>query len=441
MFWAIVAIIILSFVGTQHEMDYCLHKKNPVLKQYEYEYKVQKDQLKEEYEKSILPKSGFMLMEEYEKESKGIENENRVVEERKYPKPADMKYVPQPTYKLVRYNNPPGTPELNIPRRIEFERQVNTQGIISGDFTKLVYSSVYYYPKERCTACDVFVIPLDTTVNRIERVQKANVIKKEPKPIFSTIKDVSQEGAFRTITPVDFSEDNRYIVAKEKTGYIFDGIWKTELLVHDFATGTSKKLTEAREAIIDYWHNVSGVEFDDYRWDIYPLGFDKTDNSRILVTGYAYTGGVPVFLGTWAVDVTGERTQLIDLEGTNYQVSIVGYKLAHDSYVSRAEVEWENKRQEKIEKSNKRKAKQEIKKVNKAKKEQYKKKLKELKMQYRLRVQEYKKNRKDGMSGVDGDIFQEDGVNNGVNERVNNNSTTTPTQNDDAVKNINQVNE
>ena len=90
--------------------------------------------------------------------------------------------------------------------------------------------------------------------------------------------------------------------------------------------------------------------------------------------------------------------------------------------------------QEKIEKSNKRKAKQEIKKVNKAKKEQYKKKLKELKMQYRLRVQEYKKNRKDGMSGVDGDIFQGEGVNNGVND----NSTTTPTQNDDAVKNINQ---
>ena len=137
------------------------------------------------------------------------------------------------------------------------------------------------------------------------------------------------------------------------------------------------------------------------------------------------------------------------MEGTNYQVSIVGYKLAHDSYVSRAEVEWENKRQEKIEKSNKKKAKQEIKKVNKAKKEQYKKKLKELKMQYRLRVQEYKKNRKDGMSGVDGDIFQDEGVNSGanegvnegVNEEVNNSNTSTPAQNDGAVKNINQVNE
>lgn len=377
---------------------------NPVLKQYQYEYKVQKEILKEEYQKSKLPKSGYMLKEEYEVQSKGIDNENRIVEDRKYPKPSNMKYVPQPTYKLVRYNNPPGTVELNIPRKIEFERQVNTQGVVSGDFTKLVYSSIYYYPKERCTGCDVFVIPLDTKLNRVERVQRANVIKKNPEPIFSTLKDVSQDGAFRTITPVDFSEDNRYIVAKEKTGYIFDGIWKTELLVHDFETGKSKKLTEARETILDYWHNVSGVEFDDYRWDIYPLGFDKTDNSRILVTGYAYTGGVPIFLGTWAVDVNGERTQLIDLEGTNHPVSIVGYKLAQDSYVPREEVEWEAKRQAKLEKNHKKNAKKELRKLNKEKREQYHKKLKELKMQYKLRVTEYKKNSKTGMSGADGDV-------------------------------------
>lgn len=429
MFWAIIAIALVTFFRVQVEDMHVFKEKNPVLRQYEYEYEAQKEILKEEYEKSLLPKSGFMLEEEYQQQSTGIDNENRIVEDRKYPKPADMKYVPQPTYKLVRYNNPPGTPELNIPRKIEFERIVNAQGIVSGDFTKLVYPSIYYYPKQRCTACDVFVIPLDTKLNRVERVQKANVIKKIPEPIFSTIKDISEEGAFRTITPVDYSPDNRYIVAKEKTGYIFDGIWKTELLVHDFMTGKSKKLTEARETITDYWHNVSGVEFDDYRWDIYPLGFDQTDPTRILVTGYAYTGGVPIFLGTWAVDVNGERTQLIDLEGTNHPVCIVGYKLVHDSYVPREEVEWENARQEKIEKNNKKKAKKELKKVNKEKKTQYKKKLKELRMQYRLRVKTYKKNSKPGMSGVDGNVAPQE-------------STTTPIQNnspqEENIKNINQ---
>lgn len=406
MFYAILAIACALFIGLQKEdVVTIFDSKNPVLQQYKYEYESQKDDLKEEYERGELPaETGYMLEEEYQQKSTGIDNINRAIEARKYPMPKDMKYVPQPTYKFVRYNNPPGTPELNIPRKIEFERQINAQGIVSGDFTKLVYSSIYYYPKQRCTECDVFVIPLDTSLDKIERVQKANVIKKIPEPIFSTAKDISQNGAFRTITPVDFSEDNRYIIAKEKTGYIHDGIWKTELLVFDFETGQSKKLTEARETITNYWHNVSGVEFDEHRWDIYPLGFDKNDNTRILITGYAYTGGVPVFLGTWAVDVNGERTQLVDLEGTTHPISVVGFKLVHDSYVPRTEVEWEAERQAKIEKKSKKLAKKENKKNKKARKKQYKQKLKQLKMQYKLRVREYKKNSKTGMTGFDGNI-------------------------------------
>jgi len=404
MYKKLCATISFVLLFTLSMPAYSCLSKDPNLKQFKYEYEAHKQELKEEYEKSTLPKSGYMLVEDYEKESLGIDNETRVVEARKYPKPSNMKYVPQPTYKLVRYNNPPGSPELNIPRKFYFERQVNMQGIVSGDFTKLVYPSVYFYPKYQCVACDVFVIPLDTSLNRVERVQKANVIKKNPNPIFSTIKDVSQEGAFRTITPIDFSEDCRYIVAKEKTGYIHDGIWKTEILVHDFETGESKKLNEARETIIDYWHNVSGVEFDEFRWDIYPLGFDKTDNSRILITGYAYTGEVPIFLGTWAVNVDGTKTKLIDLEGSNYEVSVIGYKMVQDSYIAREEVEWETKRQEKIEKKAKKKAKVERKKDLKAKKKQYKLKKKELKRKYRELIKRYKKHSKGGQTSYDGEI-------------------------------------
>ncbi len=121
-----------------------------------------------------------------------------------------MKYVPQPTYKLVRYNNPPGTPELNLPRKVNFDRQINVQGIISGDFTKLVYPTVYYYAEANCTSCAVYVIPLDTSLTKLERVQKANIVRKIDTPIFRTDTDIMQEGAFRTITPIDFSEDNRF---------------------------------------------------------------------------------------------------------------------------------------------------------------------------------------------------------------------------------------
>ena len=395
-----------------------LKRKDRVVAEEIYKNKVEQLEETEKYEKSLLPESGYMTVEEYEAKSraksrKDLESELTGGE---VPKDSNMIYIPQKSFKLVKYNDPVGSPELSLPRKLNFDRQIHAQGIISGDKTMLVYPTVYYYAQAECTSCDLFLIKLDSKLTDSEKAIKTNIIQREDTPLISTDKDIQTKFMFRTLTPVDFSVDNKKLVVKEKIGYRHDGIWKTELLVHDFQTGESKKLTEARETITNYWHNVSGVEFDDYRWDIYPLGFDKNDNSRILITGYAYTGGVPIFLGTWAVNVNCERTQLVDLEGNNHPVSVVGYKLVHDSYVPRAEVEWETKRQEKIEEKSKKVAKKELKKTNKARKKQYKQKLKELKAQHRLRVKEYKKNHKSGISGVDGNITVPDENTKNIND-------------------------
>lgn len=398
MFYAILAICFLFSVGLVKNGDppKVFKEHDPVIQQYNYEYKAQKEELKVEYEKSNLPKSGYMLTEQYEEESKGKARDELKIEDGIPFKQSDMKYVPQHTYKLVRYNNPPGSPELNLPRKVNFDRQINAQGIVSSDFTKLVYASVYYYAEANCTSCSVYVIPLDTSLSKLERVKKANVAKKIDKPIFQTDTDITTEGAFRTFTPVDYSADNRYIIAKEKLGWAHEGIWKTNLWVHDFQTGKSKELSEIREAITNYWHNVSGVEFNERRWDIYPLGFDKNNPDRILVCAYAYTGDVPSFLGTWSIDTEGQRAELVDLDGTNYDVSIIGFRLVYDSYVPREEVEWEADRQAKIEEKNKKDAKKHKKKMKKAHKKLYHYKLKKLKAEYRLKIREYKKSKKKG---------------------------------------------
>ena len=398
MFYAIIAICFLLSVRLVKDGDPPKYFKehDPVIQQYNYEYEAQKEELKVEYEKNLLPKSGYMLTEEYEELSKGIPRIELKVEEAVPFKPSNMKYVPQPTYKLVRYNNPPGTPELNLPRKVNFDRQINAQGIVSGDFTKLVYPTVYYYAEANCTSCAVYVIPLDTSLTKLERVQKANVAKKIDKPIFQTDTDITQEGAFRTFTPVDFSVDNRFLIAKEKIGYAHDGMWQTNLWVHDFKTDKSKELSEIREAITNYWHNVSGVEFNEKRWDIYPLGFDKNNPDRILVCAYAYTGDVPSFLGTWSIDTEGERAELVDLHGTNYEVSVIGFKMVYDSYVPREQVEWEADRQAKIEEEREKEALKNKKKMKKAYKKLYKQKLRKLKAQYRLKIREYKKSKKRG---------------------------------------------
>lgn len=411
MFWGIIAAAFLVSVRMVcDEMKPIFFKeKDPIVRQYKYQYKAQKKELKEEYEKADMPKSGYMLKEDYEKISKGIPRMDLTIEEHEPIRESNMKYVPQPTYKLVRYNNPPGCPELNIPRKMNFDRQINAQGIVSGDFTKIVYPTVYYYADSNCTACSVFVIPLDTKLSKLERVQKANVAKKIDKPIFETDKDISTEGAFRTITPVDFSEDNRYIIAKEKLGWVHEGIWKTNLWVHDFQSDRSWELPEVRAAIINYWHNVTGVDLAEQRWDIYPLGFDKNNQERILVCAYAYTGDIPAFLGTWAVNVNGERTELIDLEGTNYGVSTVGFKLKFDSYESRDYVEWESKRQEKIEKKQVKKAKKQIRAKKRAHRKVYREKCKKLRAEYRFKLKEYKRSKHKGVTSQGGeDVMPED---------------------------------
>lgn len=405
MFWVIIfGSLFVSIRLVRDEMKPILFKEHdPVVRQFKYQYEAQKHELKEEYEKTDMPKSGYMLTEDYEKESKGISRMDLIINDGERILPSNMKYVPQPTYKLVRYNNPPGSPELNLPRRLHFDRQVNAQGIVSGDFTMLVYPTVYYIADVNCTSCSVFVIPLDEKLSKIDRVKKANVARKIDKPIFETDKDISTEGAFRTITPIDFSEDNRYIVAKEKIGWNHDGIWKTNVWVHDFKSDRSWELTEIREAIINYWHNATGVNLEEQRWDVYPLGFDKNNQERVIICAYAYTGDKPSFLGTWAADVNGEKCELLDLEGTNFNVSTVGFKLVYDGYEDRDLIEWEANRQEKLEKKRVKSLKKQAKAKKKAHKKVYKYKLRLLKTEYRQKLKEYRQSKKKGFTSQGGD--------------------------------------
>ena len=71
--------------------------------------------------------------------------------------------------------------------------------------------------------------------------------------------------------------------------------------MYDFSTGVSYDLIEVREAIIYYWKENKGLNLDDKRWDVYPLGFAADNSDWVIVNAVAYTGGTPVNLGTWKV--------------------------------------------------------------------------------------------------------------------------------------------
>lgn len=387
--------------------------KYPVMKKQDrgvaeciYQNEINKVEQQEKYEKSRMAESGYMTVEEYEAKSRAKSKKEIEITEADIPKDSNMVYVPQKTFKLVKYNDPVGSPELTLPRKLNFDRQINAQGIISGDRTMLVYPAVYYYAQSDCTSCDLFLIKLDSSLNDTEKAMKANIVQREEEPLISTSKDIDTKFIFRTLTPIDFSSDNKKLVVKEKIGHRHDGIWKTDLWVYDFEKREGIKLPQVREAIIDYWANSGGVDFEENRWDIYPMGFDANDDNRVILCAYAYTGDVPKFLGTWSIDVWGNNAKLESLNGSSIPVSVIGYRLAEDSVKDISEVEFEAKQAKEREKAETKKQKEAEKFDNEVKELEYKRKIQQMDMETMLKIQErkqaqkeIKKNIKNGITG------------------------------------------
>ncbi len=411
MFEAMAGMVMATKIHFSQMKYPFIKKKDRVVAETLYQNEVNKIEELERYEKSKLPESGYMTVEEYEAKSRA-KSKKEMAEEVKggeLPTDSNMVYVPQRSFKLVKYNDPIGSPELNLPRKLNFDRQINAQGIISGDRTMMVYPAVYYYAQGDCTSCDLFLIKLDPKLSDTQKAIYANIVQKVEEPLISTEKDIDTKFIFRTLTPIDFSTDNKKLAVKEKTGHRHDGIWKTDLWVYDFEKQEALKIPQIREAIINYWAAAGGVDFEENRWDIYPMGFDANDDNRIILCAYAYTGDVPKFLGTWSIDVEGNNAKLEDLEGSDFPVSVVGYRLAEDSEVRDiSEIEFEAKQAEEKEKIEKKQAKELTKSEEELKELEYERKIRQMDMDTYLKIEhrkqqlkELKKNTKstDGLTG------------------------------------------
>ena len=370
----LISLIILQLTGVSS----CYALNNS---EWDYRSKVYQDEAKVRYEKKLMPESGYMTVEEYEKKSAAKDKSQGDGDFVPKVKDSKMKYVPQPHYKLVRYNNPPGTVELNLHRKVHFDKQEVMPGLISPDVSLMLIPIVSYYTKAKSTDCDIYTIPLRKGMPDVEKVIKANFAAKSIKPIVSTDRTLIEYGTFRTLTPVDFSADARFAIIKEKTGNVEDGIWQTELIIYDFMTKKATKLNEIREAIRYYWRTTKNLDLKEFRWDIYPLGFDINNPTRVLVAAYAFAGNPPRCLGTWSIDVIGKQTHMESLTDDNISVSTIGLKIVEDGIVDPESVEAEVKLAEKYEKQE-----------EKDKKRIEKEKKKQLKKEYKEEVKEIKRN-------------------------------------------------
>ena len=393
MIYALAVIVagLFAFIYTDGELP--KRPQDARKQEAQYIHEVKKQDAKEEFERAKQDKypSGFMPMEAYNKLSAPKDKMNEKIEVPKIEKPADMKYVPQPTYKIVRYNNPPGSPEISIKTRFHERRQQNAQGIVSPDFSIMAYPSVYYYPETGGAACDVFVIKLQEDQTNLNKILTANTQHRYPDPILSTDKEIANSRAFRTITPIDFSADGTKLLAKEKIGSTLDGIWQTNALVYDFTNKISYDLVEVRDAIIYYWKEYKGLNLDEVRWDIYPLGFDMNDPYRVIINAYAYTGKNPISLGIWSVDYKGEQSRLVTFKYSDIQVSMNGFKIIQDGVVPIALVEQEEELQKKADKQAKKDKKKKDEAADKELEKKYKARLKEIDEEYKADLKEFER--------------------------------------------------
>lgn len=393
MVYALIGIFAALFGYIQISDDIHMPvSKNTTEQEIKYVHKVEKKEEKEKYERAKLNRnpSGYMTLEEYEALSAPKDKLTEKVEIPKIEKPSDMKYVPVPSYRIVRYNNPPGSPEISINKSFYKTRQQNAQGIVAPDYSKMVYSSIYYYPNNGSTSSDLFVIPLDDAQSNMDKIKTAHVMHKTADPILSTDKTIDNYAAFRTLTPVDFSADGTKLLAKEKIGSSVDGIWKTNAWVYDFTNKTSYNLVEVRDAIIYYWKENKGLDLDDKRWDINPLGFDLNNPDRIFVSALAYTGNSPVNLGIWSVDSKGEQSRLISFNQNEVQLSMNGLKIVQDGVVAKSVSEIEEKQMKRTEKEIAKQKKQEDKKEVKTLKDAYKARIKDMDAEYKEQQADYK---------------------------------------------------
>ena len=360
-----------------------------------YQYNVLKDDEKDKLEGKILNiyPSGYMTVEEYEALSEYKDKSNFQPDIPKIKTPSDFKYVPKPLYRITKYNDPPGSVELSLGKRLYAQKQINAQGIVSPDYSIMVYPAIYYYSDSVSVASDLFVIPLntegDTTLNNI---LKANTAQKIPEPILSTDKAIDNYAAFRTLTPVDFSSDGTKLLVKQKIGSSEDGIWQTVPFVYDFKNKLSYELSEVRDAIVYFWNEYMDINLDNVRWDITPLGFDLSSPDRIIVQGYAYTGEKPVFLGTWSVDWQGNQSRIVSFDkNLKPAVSINGFKVIQDGVGDYTTAQQEEKSLKKETKVIKKAYKEQYEQLVNQYEDEYKFSVRGLKDDYKEEYRDYKK--------------------------------------------------
>ncbi len=266
-----------------------------------------------------------VTMEDYYKLAADKKRKDFVIPSPEFNTDSDI-ILPNPQYRVVRYNNPPGQRNIDLSQLVS-KRVATAPGILSPDKTKMVYTKSVFFPMYAQTASAAYVINIKSKSDAYEILYNTNVIQGEINPIVSVGTDEFQSVRFQTLFPIDWSKDSNKIAFKEKIGSNINETWQTNIIIYDFKSKNWKRLTAIREAIIYWWRQNKQIELKDYMWDIFPVGWDKNNPERLIVYAYAFTSDNPLFLGTWSIDYNEEKSALISIDSTSAQIDLNGFGL------------------------------------------------------------------------------------------------------------------
>ena len=92
----------------------------------------------------------------------------------KFEKDNKLVDLPDPELLLRKYNNPPGAVDINL-NSLKKKRQINSIGVVSPQYDKMVYSTVFYYPSTKTASSELYLLNLDLNKNIQTRIEDAHV--------------------------------------------------------------------------------------------------------------------------------------------------------------------------------------------------------------------------------------------------------------------------
>lgn len=236
--------------------------------------------------------------------------------------------MPDLRYTFEKYNYPQGKRELNI-EEIKNKLALYPYIVADKDCKYAAYPYYYYSPDINQISSNFYVEKLDTSKNRIKRILEYNHKQQERIPIIESGTKEIYPNLFSGLTLVDWSNDSKKLLIKEKIGSTYGGIYKTYLYVHflgnDIEPSRTIKLLDFDTAIKNYYLDLEKKQLIKYRYDIEPLGFSNENDNIILALCYVYDkDNKKIFLGTWGYNLANNSTLLFSKTDYIQQTSVNG---------------------------------------------------------------------------------------------------------------------